>query len=78
MTIPIVIKHKAKNLSVEGCGWCGTPYRQTVGNRYLFRFGVVTQRGIAWDEDNQFCSKWCFMDYHDEVCFIDWVCMNGK
>ena len=76
MSAHIVIKQRARSLDKDGCGWCGTPHIHTARAYYLYRFGVVTRRGIAWDDDNQFCSKWCFADYHDEACFLDWTAIN--
>ncbi len=56
---------------MDGCAWCGTPYRWDGARQYLYQFAVVTTRGVVWDRDEQFCSRWCFLDFYEDGGFAD-------
>lgn len=66
-----LIKRRARELSRDGCSWCGTPYIWQGRAEFLFQFGVLTRRGVAWDGDEQFCSRWCFVDFYEDGGFAD-------
>jgi hypothetical protein len=66
-----LVKRRASETSPDGCAWCGTPYRFDGDREHLYQFAVVTRRGIAWDRDEQFCSRWCFVDFYEDGGFAD-------